>query len=264
MSRLAAQQQALLAVLFDWPNQNAIDHIAVYADPTWARGLKVYQANGHALACSALRAAYPVMAQLLGVESFDALARALWHTCPPRCGDAARWGDALSGFVSDSAQLADTPYLADVARLEWLLHTCASAGDALADTGSFALLAGHDPDSLYLHLSAGISTLISSWPVVSIINAHLQHHPALDQVADMLRAGLAEAALVWRAGLRPQVRTAMPGEIPFVTALRNGETLATALAQAEELDIGGWLPMAVQTGLLLGVRLEIDTPQPQG
>ena len=56
----------------------------------------------------------------------------------------------------------------------------------------------------------------------------------------------------------------MPGEIPFVTALRNGETLATALAQAEELDIGGWLPMAVQTGLLLGVRLEIDTPQPQG
>ena len=108
-------------MLFDWPNESAIQNIAAYTDADWARGLKVYQANGHALACSALRAAYPVVAQLLGDESFDALAKALWHAQPPRCGDAAAWGEGLADFVRASTQLASEPYLGDVAALEWAL-----------------------------------------------------------------------------------------------------------------------------------------------
>ncbi len=152
MSALARKQQALLAALFDWPYEDATQNIANYADEKWARGLKVYQANGHALACNALRAAYPVVAQLLGEESFDALARALWHAQPPLRGDAAQWGGALPEFVRVSDQLASEPYLPDVAALEWALHLAASAADASADPSSFALLADHDPADLALLL----------------------------------------------------------------------------------------------------------------
>ncbi|APW45233.1 putative DNA-binding domain-containing protein [Rhodoferax antarcticus] len=95
MNRLAAQQQALLASLFDWPPDVAINNLASYADSTWARGLKVYQANGHALAQRALQAAYPVLAQLLGSESFAALAQDFWHQQPPQRGDIGQWGEAL-------------------------------------------------------------------------------------------------------------------------------------------------------------------------
>ncbi len=38
-------------------------------------------------------------------------------------------------------------------------------------------------------------------------------------------------------------------------ALLGGQTLGGALDQAQKLNIGDWLPMAVQTGLLLSVRL---------
>jgi len=255
MSPLAQQQQALLALLFASPRQFDIQNIAAHADPTWARGIKVYQANGHALAASALRAAYPVLQQLLGDESFDALARALWHAHPPRCGDAARWGDTLAGFVQASAQLADVPYLPDVARLEWLLHTCASAADAEPEPASFALLGAHQPEQLCLHLSPGSATLASRWPVADIVNAHLQPSPDLTQVGQLLREGIGQDALVWRSGWRALVRQAQPGEAAFVAALLHGQTLAGALDQAQALDIGDWLPMAVQTGLLLGVRL---------
>lgn len=255
MSTLAQQQQALLAVLFDWPNDDASVNIAAYADPTWARGQKVYQSNGHALACHALRAAYPVLAQLLGDESFGALARAFWHAQPPVRGDAAQWGGKLPGWVRASDQLSTEPYLADVAALEWALHSAASAADGLTDASSFGLLSEHDPADLLLVLSPGCTTLCSAWPVVSIVNAHLHQAPALAQVGQRLRDGVSEDALVWRSGLRPMVREAQPGEVAFLDALLAGQTLAGALDGAADLDINAWLPMAVQTGLLLGVRL---------
>ena len=83
---LLAQQQALLNALFDWPRPDATQFIAAYARQSCARGLKVYQANGHLLAERALQAAYPVVAQLLGGESFADLARAVWHAHPPLRG----------------------------------------------------------------------------------------------------------------------------------------------------------------------------------
>jgi len=255
MSRLAQQQQALLALLFDWPHDNASANIAAYADPAWARGQKVYQANGHALACSALRAAYPVLVQLLGDESFDALARALWHAQPPLRGDVAQWGGTLAGFVRDSRQLADTPYLAEVAALEWAMHRAANAADGLTDPASFALLTEHDPVDLQLVLSPGSACLRSVWPVVGIVHAHL-HQPAdLTQVGQLLRDGIGQDALVWRSGWQALVREAAPGETAFLSALLGGQTLGGALDQAQKLNIGDWLPMAVQTGLLLSVRL---------
>ncbi|MGH6626932.1 MAG: HvfC/BufC family peptide modification chaperone, partial [Burkholderiaceae bacterium] len=121
MSPLALQQQALLAALFGAP-PDAIKLIAPLAHGAWVRGLNAYQANGHAVAGCSLRAAYPVLAQLLGEDSFEALACALWHARPPARGDLALWGEDLASFVAASAQLADEPYLADVARVEWALH----------------------------------------------------------------------------------------------------------------------------------------------
>lgn len=255
MSPLARQQQALLALLFDWPNDDASKIMASYADNTWARGQKVYQSNGHALACSALRAAYPVVAQLLGDESFDALARAFWHASPPRQGDVAQWGGALAGFVGASEQLADVPYLPDVAALEWALHANGGAADGVAEPASFALLGAHDPAHLHLLLAPACMALTSAWPVVSIVNAHLHQSPRLDQLGPLLQAGVVEDAVVWRQGLRAQARVAQAGEAAFVAALLSGQTVGAALDAVPTLDVGAWLPMAVQSGLLLGVRV---------
>lgn len=251
VSRLAQQQEALLALLFDRPPESAPKTIATHAIPAWPRGQKVYQANGHALACSALGAAYPVVAQLLGKESFGALARTLWHAHPPQCGDVGRWGNTLAAFISTaSTPLADAPYLADVARLEWALHTCASAADPYPapNPASFALLAEHDFWYLSLILAPGCAVLESAWPVVRIVESL-----ALGDVGSLLRAGVGEEALVWRTGFKPRVRCTQPGEAAFVAALLEGQTLGGALDSLPHFDAAAWLPRAVQTGLLLGV-----------
>lgn len=254
MRILAAQQQALLDALFNWPADSAAKNIAEYATDMGARGLKAYKANAHALAERSLLAAYPVLAQLLGEESFPALARAFWHAHPPLRGDVAQWGAGLADFVRPSAQLADDPYLADVASVEWALHLCASAANQTSDTASLTLLMQHEPDELHLRLAPGCAVVPSAWPVASIVTAHLNGSPSLQEAGRRLQAGVAEAAVVWRADLQPRMREALAGEVAFVPALLSGQALGAALDAAPALDFNAWLPLAVQTRLLLGVR----------
>jgi hypothetical protein len=252
MSDLARQQQLLLDALLAWPAGDAIKTIANEVQDSGARGLKAYKANGHALAHSALQAAYPVVAQLLGDESFADLAHALWHAQPPVRGDIAQWGQGLAGFLETSAQLQDEPYLPDVARAEWALHRCAGAPDADADLPTLALLTTHEPDQLHLRLAPGCVVLRSAWPVASILGAHLEGSPSLQEAGAQLRRGEAQDAVVWRAGLRPRVRLALAGEADALQVLLNGGALAQALDAAPQLDFGQWLPLAVQSGLVLG------------
>jgi hypothetical protein len=260
MSALAQQQQGLLNALFaSGLLGDAINLVAVRADFMGARGLKAYQSNGHALAQRALAAAYPVVAQLLGEESFGELARALWHAQPPVCGDIACWGEDLPDFVRHNPQLADEPYLADVARLEWALHRCASAADGALRPETLALLGTQEPNALWLQLAPGVSVVRSAWPVASIVLAHqADSGVSLVEAGQLLRDGTAQDALVWRQGLRPRVRQTMAGEADFVCELRRGSAFGPALEAAPDLDIQCWLTDAVQSGLLLGMAAAPD------
>lgn len=258
---LAAQQQALLSALWEGDPETAMHSVAQHARQPWTpasnhlkRGLQAYRSHGLALAGRVLDAAFPVLAQLLGEDNFGALARAFWRSHPPQGGDLAQWGGALPAFVGAAPQLADEPYLGDVARVEWALHQAASAADTVPDLASLALLTSHDPAALRLRLSAGVACVASAWPVVSIVQAHRTGEPTLAQAGQRLRDGAAETALVWREGLQPRLREALPGEPELISALLAGEPLLPALGHAPALDITAWLSTAAPTGLLAGVQ----------
>ncbi len=255
MSDLAAQQQDLLRALLDWPPYDATKLIAARASNTWARGLKAYQTNGHMLAQRTLLAAYPVLAQLLGEESLADLARALWHAHPPLRGDLALWGEDLSDYLAQSSQLQDEPYLADVARAEWALHCCATAADAVADPASLNLLTTEDPDHLVLRLASGCSVVSSPWPVASILGAHVNGTPSLAHAGTELRAGVAQEVVVWRQGLRPQFRQALPGEAGLLEFLMADGSMGQALDRSPDLDFAQWFPQAVASQLILGALI---------
>lgn len=212
------------------------------------------------LAERALQAAYPVVAQLLGEESFADLARALWHAYPPVRGDIACWGEHLPAFMRSSAQLAEEPFLPDVADVEWALHQCSSAPDGQAQLTTLALLTTNDPATLHFLLAPGCTVVCSAWPVASVLGAHVAGEPSIEEAGAHVRAGLAQEVVVWRQGLRPQVRLGQVGEADFVMALLRGETLAQALDAVPTFDFAQWLPMAVQTGLLLAVVRKVAEP----
>ena len=254
MTKLAGQQQALLQVLFTAAAPRPGADVATGLPFHGERGLRAYRANGLALAERSLSGCFPVVAQLVGADSFTSLSREFWLTRPPACGDLAQWGEALPQFLQTNTQLADEPYLPDVARVEWALHVAAGAADQAADMASFALLASADAAGVTLLLASGIQILQSGYPSASIVNAHLLGAPSLAEAGAMLRAGTGERVLVWRAGLRPQVRPSNSDEAALITALARGASLLSALEAAPGLDFQGWLTMAVQSGLVLGSR----------
>jgi hypothetical protein len=267
-SPLAQQQQALLLALFVRPGTAHADaadlqllNLLDARNPQTTRGLAAYRANGHALAERSLCAVYPVVAALMGSDNFALLARDLWHRFPPQCGDLAQWGDALPAFLQTQQQLADVPYLSDVAQAEWALHRAAGTTDTEPDLPSFARLGQEDPQGLALTLAPGTALIDSPYPVASLVNAHLHGTPSLAEAAQRLRDGQGEHALVWRQGLRPRVTSTTPAAAALVQALLAGADLLQALDAAcsitdpvEVFDFSTWLTAAVTEGQVIGVH----------
>lgn len=224
----------------------------------FTRGLQAYQANAAALAERALAAAYPTVWQLLGAESFVGLARALWHAQAPNCGDIAHWGAGLPDFVQAAEQLAEEPFLADVARLDWAVHAAHSAADGAAAPTGLHSLAEADPAGIWLHARPGTASLVSAYPVVTLWQAHRNSAPdRLVPARLALAQGQAETALVWRQGLQVQVAAVAADEQAYTQALLQGLSLGQALARAAPaFNFERWLITALQRGWLAGAALE--------
>ncbi len=220
-------------------------------------GLGAYATNGGAGAERALAAIFPCVVALMGEDAFALLARAYRLAHPPLRGDLALLGEGLADFIAADPQLADVPYLADMARLEWLLDRAERAADAAPRLESLQLLAQADPQALWLQLAPGAALWRSAWPVVTIRAAHaLQADGAEDPFAAArvaLSRGDGDCAFVWRQGFKPCVAALGEPEAGFVEALLQQRSLGAALAQAgADFQFEPWLLQALSQGALLG------------
>jgi hypothetical protein len=221
-----------------------------------ARGLDAHASHAGAAAERALSASFPTVRALLGEASFAALSRAYWHARPPARGDLFWLGEGLPGFIGASEQLDGVPYLADCARLDWLVACAEVAADASFEPDTLALLAAHEPADLALELPPGSALLASRHPVASIRRAHEGDSGDGFAVArEALDASRGEQAFVWRRGWRGEVAPLAPAEAAFMSALLANHSLAQALdAAGEGFDFAAWLARALEAGWLCAVR----------
>jgi hypothetical protein len=252
-----AQRQALLlrtlwrrspdAVLAGWLRD---------APARAARGLSAYRSNGAALAARSLAAAFPTVAQLVGEDSFEALAAAFWHAHPPVRGDLAQHGATLPAFIAADAQLADVPWLADSARLDWAVHRAEASADAEEPPAGLERLGTDDPDTLCLCLRPGVALVASRWPVATLWQAHRSTaDDRFQAVREALAEGRGEAALVWREGWRAQVAPLPAADAAFTQALLAGQPLLPALdAAGADFAFEPWLLDALRHGRLAAVQ----------
>jgi hypothetical protein len=230
------------------------------------RGLQAYQAHAGALAQRALAAAYPTVQLLLGTDSFAGLARTLWAQQPPQQGDMAQWGDALPAFISTAPSLVGEPYLADVARLDWAVHTAHTAADHTA-APDLQALASHDPHTLVLHTCPGTALVSSAHPVHSIWLAHQglsteagtadvsTQDTRYAAVQQAFASGLPQHALVHRSGWQVAVLALPAQDAPFTAAVLAGTSLGAALdAAGPAFDFEAWLLAALKAGWLVSAQ----------
>ena len=275
--REAARQRWLLQALWQRsPAADAADWLvplrragqgggSAGSGPSLQDGVSAYRSNAYAAVNATLAATFPTVAALVGNASLQWLARAYRQAEPPARGDLAWFGEKLPDFIAASTDLAELPWLADVARLDWTLAQAEAAPDAEPDPASLALLAEVDPAELRLQLAPGSALIDSRWPVVTIWQAHQAPDPCPTEahgtdaiwapVRAALAAGRSETALVWRDGWRARVAAPAPAEAALIGALLAGASLGDALqAVGPALDFGAWLASALQTRLLLGAQ----------
>lgn len=255
----ALRQQMLLRAL--WPDggstvwQGYVRGLAAGRDA----GIAAYRGNAAAIAERALAGAYPTVAELIGAESFAALARDLWRTNPPERGDLGEWGGVLPAFIAASAQLADERYLADSAALDWAVHRASRAADAVEGALlPIEALADADPARIALRLPPGTAIVDSAAPIVAIWLAHQRPADDAERFADVRAAFTvqrAETAFVWRDGYPVRVAALDRADLAFTRSLVEGRSLAAALDTADPaFAFDRWLPHALAARWVAGLQ----------
>lgn len=258
--REALRQQLLLRTLWrDTPPGALGGWLRQAREGAAAAGLAVYRGNAAAIAERALAAAFPTVAALVGDDSFAALARDFWRHHPPLRGDLGEWGGDLASFISTREGLASEAYLADSARLDWLVHAASRAADGPSAAPPLEALAQHAPEQLRLVLRPGSALLDSPWPVASVWQAHQAPDAEGGQrfvaVRAAFAAGAGEHAFVWREGFAVRVEALAPVAAAFTTALLRGAPLAAALdAAGAHFAFDQWLLQALQRAWLIDVQ----------
>ena len=220
-----------------------------HSDPE--RRLAVHRNNVVVSLVDALAQTFPVTQQLVGEEFFRAMARIFLRSSPPPSPILTAYGEGFPAFVADFAPARTVPFLADVARLEWLRLRALHAADAAPPRPDEIARVLADPDRLpglclRLHPAAGV--IRSPFAVMSLWAAH-HGVGRLDDI-DPSRP---ESALVVRPALDVEVVGLPPGGDRFVLALADGLALGEAADAAgadPAFDLAATLALLIRHGAL--------------
>jgi hypothetical protein len=91
--------------------------------------LAIYRNNVLASLTDVLRETFPVVCRLVGEPFFAFAAREFIAAHPPLRPSLSDYGDAFPAFLGTFPPCSDLAYLADTARLEWLLNVARYAAD---------------------------------------------------------------------------------------------------------------------------------------
>lgn len=239
-----SHQQPFTKALLD-PEQPCPPGLTTWNGSDPARRFAVYRNNVIVSLVDALVDTFAVTQELVGETFFRAMARVFAYASPPTSRLLAFYGETFPDFIERFPPAAGVPYLADVARLEFLRVCAYHAADVTpVRTEDIATVLANEENLPHLNLAIhpSVGVLDSTAAVVSLWAAH-QGLCNLDAVVP----DVPETALVLRDGLDVEVMEIPRASGVFIEALKRGETLGGAMvsAQAVEPDFDATMPLAL-------------------
>ncbi|WP_440873689.1 HvfC/BufC family peptide modification chaperone [Thalassotalea sp. PLHSN55] len=135
--------------------------------------LNIYQHSTLGNLTQVLALTFPVVEKLVGEAFFQAMAREYIKIYRPNTANIDNYGDNFSMFIADFSPAKALPYLADVAKLEWLYHQ-SSLCAAITPMKTSLLTEVSDKAALTMifHLASSVQLLHSAYPLLSIWHAN--------------------------------------------------------------------------------------------
>jgi hypothetical protein len=264
LSALRELQTAFYAAMLDPAADTAVLERIEEDDDIARRRLAAYRDSIFGNLIGALAATYPVVERIVGAAFFREAARCFAESQPSVSGDLNDFGGEFGIFLAGYCRADALPYLADVARLEWLVQSVYYAADA--PPADLAILATTPPDrlgELCFVFDPAHARLDSRWPLDAIWRVNADGYSG-DMAIDL---SCPCRLLILRHHGRVYVETVSVGEAALLEALLAGATLSAATTNANacantcttaaeaSFDLGAALQRFIGAGLLLGASL---------
>lgn len=221
-----------------------------------AQRIQIYRNNLRATLDAALAAVYPVVQKLVGEPCFSGIARSYAQIEPSRSGDIHDYGQRLAEYLETLPQLDGYPYLADVARLEWIYHSLFhSARLPAMPAWSLQQVSPERYAGLRLQLQPGSRLFASVYPVLHIWQSNQDDWPD-DTRVSLDEGGVRLLALRGADGIG--FVPLAGGEFTLLQALAGGVTLGEACEQAlgePGFDLAAVLGRHLSLGTFTGWQL---------
>lgn len=204
----------------------------------------VYRNTSVRGAVEALRAAYPTVDMLVGEEMFTQVALDYRREHPPMGPILSDYGGKFAAFLASQPWTCELPYLADVARLDWLWLESFLAADSVALPRPFTT-----ETRLTLHPAARFAWLAT--PAMTIWLAHRNPLELTELDPDWIEEG----ALFTRPGLSVRAELIDPAFHHLLIACAApasvGDVVSTVAAAFPQANVPDLLQRGVASGALV-------------
>lgn len=208
--------------------------------------MRVYRNTVLSGCVDALRANYPMIARLLGHETFEAAAVEFSGRCPPRRPALALYGEHFPKWLEEQVWVAEIPYVPHVARIERMYVEALFAPDA--EPMSIAAVAARD-DWQALRLALHPATRFD-WFTTPALSIWVAQRGAIE--GELEFDWHAEGVLITRPDLEVKPTFLSRAGHRFLFGIRLGETVAAAaiatVSLYPETDIGSLFTSVVNAG----------------
>jgi hypothetical protein len=265
MSALRELQRAFRRALLE-EDEAAIAALTLSDGLAPGERLAVYRNNLVASLTAALKDVFPATCRLVDERFFAYAAHEFLCAHPPAEACLAHYGAGLPDFLAGFPPSAPLPYLADVARLEWLMHRAAEAPEGKAlDAQAMAAIPAADTPRLCFTLQPTLGHIASPWPIELILRANRPEGRDAEETGaekdrepiDLDAGGV--RLEVTRRGETVTLRALEAPSFAFRQVLAAGTPLEAAadaaLAHDGGFDLAAALSSLFRGGLVVGVGL---------
>ena len=185
--------------------------------------LDVYRNAYYIRLQEALAHDFPALLACMGDIAFGREMAAYLKVCPSTSPSLRQLGERLPDYLSDH----NTPWLADLARLEWAVLEAFDAADTSVLTAE--ALQNIPPErwqDLYFELHPSVSVLDVSTHAYEVWNAHRQQQSLPDQQNDSMLP-----LLIWRSPDGPAIKSVSSECHVLLVSLRNRLSFAQVCEQ---------------------------------
>lgn len=234
-SKLLIRRQEALVMLIhteDSVHGKALDRVS--------QGLKLYQVNLFETAAKELKHKYPVLAGIIGSKQLEKMAIALLKLEQLTSGGWINWGKDLEEAIQKSKLLQSFPYIADLAKFEWLVHLAKKGSDSVDQLASLNQVLSRDTDSIEIEFIQSLSFMKSDFPIFEIwdlFQSKLDSEVQQESIKELISTQIGPFCYALnQQGLRVDVNALSVDEYKWLVALQSRNNIGQVTERYPDID----------------------------